>query len=64
MAVHSTQGQNRAVRNRAVSIYIDKPICTFFCSTIRFGYRSRSVLIQSEATQTKNMGIVLLFLQF
>jgi len=25
----------------------------FFCSTIRFGYRSRGVSIQREATQTK-----------
>jgi len=49
--------------------YIDKPIYTGFCSTIRFGYRSRGVSIQREATQTKNLknsnlGILLLFLQF
>jgi len=31
--------------------YIDKPIYTVFCSTIRFGYRSRGVSIQREATQ-------------
>ena len=32
--------------------YIDKPIYTVFCSTIRFGYRSRGVSIPREATQT------------
>jgi len=47
--------------------YIDKPICTGFCSTIRFGYRFRVVSIQREATQTKilknsNLGILLLYI--
>jgi len=31
---------------------VDIPIYTGFCSTKRFGYRSRGVSIQREATQT------------